>query len=68
MVDDGETWRAVIGQNNLPDLSLSGVLFCFRHGLTIMNTMFEQKVVHKRCWYQRTLDHKLMINFVVVSS
>ncbi len=68
--DNGETWRWVIGRNSLPDQSLSGALlldFCANHELSIIDTMFEHKVVRKCTWYQATLGQRLMINFVVVS-
>ncbi len=42
--------------------------FCASHGLSITNSMFEHKVVHKCPWYQATFNQRSMINFVVVSS
>ena len=71
MGNDGVTRRGVIGRNSLSDLNPSDVLFldfCVCHGLSITNTMFEHKVVHKCTLYQATFRQRLMIDFMVVSS
>ncbi|XP_054643965.1 uncharacterized protein LOC129188028 [Dunckerocampus dactyliophorus] len=42
--------------------------FCANHSLSITNTMFQHKDVHKCRWHQDTLGRRSMNDFVVVSS
>ena len=47
-------WRDIIGRNRLPDQNPGSILFfyfCASHGLSITNTMFVHKLVHKCIWY-----------------
>ena len=67
---DSETWRGVIGRTGLHDLnprSVQSLDFCASHSLSITNTTFSHKGVHKCTWHQDTLGRQSMIDFVVIS-
>ena len=69
--NDSDSWRGVIGRNGPPDLNPSGVSlldFCAGRSLSITNTMFEHKGVHRCTWHQDALGRRSMIDFVIVSS
>ena len=69
--NDSETWRDVIRRNGLPDLNLSGVPlldFSASYSLSMTNTKFSHKSVHKFTWHLDTLGRQSMIDSVVVSS
>lgn len=53
LVDFNETWWGVTGRNGLPNVVLLD--FWANNGLSIINTMFEQKGAPKYTWHQDTL-------------
>ncbi len=68
---DSETWKGVIGMNGEDSLNSNGsslLHFCASNGLSIMNSYFRHKSVHKYTWYRDTLGQKSIIDFMIVSS
>ena len=68
--NDTQTWNGVIGRNGDAHLNGNGAKlldFCAGNALSIMNTYFQHKDVHKCTWYRDTLAQRSMIDFVIVS-
>jgi len=68
-VDDSR-WRGVIGRNGDADLNGNGRLlldFCSTSGLTIMNTFFRHRDVHKYTWQRVSSEQRSLIDLVIVS-
>jgi hypothetical protein len=68
---DSQTWSGVIGRNGDPDLNANGVKlldFCCGNGMSIMNTYFQHRDIHKYTWYRDTVGQKSMIDFFIASS
>ena len=52
---DAQTWKGVIGKNGDSNINAQGRLlldFCAGEGLSIMNTFFHHKGIHKYTWYR----------------
>ena len=69
---DSKTWHGVIGPNGDRDLNNQGqqlLDFCASGGLSIMNTLFQHKSIHKYTWYKTgdSMDQRSLIDFVIVS-
>lgn len=64
------TWRGETGRKALPHLNRSGAVLsdCARHSLSITNSMFENKGVHRCTWHQDPTGRRTMFSFVVVSA
>ena len=68
---DVTTWESVIGRNGDPHQNANGerlLDFCCANGMSIMNTFFPHKDVHKYTWYRQSLQQKSLIDFFVVPS
>src|SRR5699024_43640 len=68
--NDTETWNGVIGRNGDAHVNRSGELlleFCASNALSIMNTYFQHKDIHKFTWYRDSLAQRSIIDFVIVS-
>ena len=53
--NDAQTWKGVIGKNGDSDINAQGRLlldFCADGSLSIMNTFFHHKDIHKYTWYR----------------
>ena len=69
--NDTTTWHNVIGMNGDAHLNANGeklLDFCAGHALSIMNTFFQHKAVHKYTWYRDALAQRSLIDFIIVSS
>ncbi|MGH2507006.1 MAG: reverse transcriptase domain-containing protein [Ktedonobacteraceae bacterium] len=69
--NDDRTWRGVIGRNGPPDFNRSGrrlLDFCASSGLSIMNTYFQHRDIHKYTWQRESCGQRSLIDFVVVSA
>ena len=69
---DAQTWKGVIGKNGDSDTNVQGRLlldFCAGGGLSIMNTFFHHKDIHKYTWYrlEDSATQKSLIDLFVVS-
>ena len=70
--NDAQTWKGVIGKNGDSDINAQGRLlldFCAGGGLSIMNTFFHHKDIHKYTWYrlEDSAIQKSLIDLFVVS-
>lgn len=66
--NDHENWPGVIGRHGDEHLNENGKLlldFCVGNSLTVMNTFFEHRDVHKYTWFRGT--QRSLIDFVMVS-
>jgi exonuclease III len=68
---DEQTWKGVIGRNGDSSLNANGSLlldFCASSGLSIMNTYFHHRHIHKYTWERVTCRQRSLIDFAVVSA
>lgn len=68
---DSLGWKGVIGRNGAPALNANGKMllhFCASSGLSIMNTFFQHKDIHKYTWYRHACSQRSLIDFIVVSA
>jgi hypothetical protein len=68
---DTQAWSGVIGRNGDPDLNANGAKlldFCCGNGMSIMNTYFQHRDIHKYTWHRDTVGQKSIIDFFVASS
>ncbi|CAF1534892.1 unnamed protein product [Adineta ricciae] len=69
---DSQTWDGVIGPNGDQDINNQGkqlLDFCSNSGLSIMNTFFQHKNIHKYTWYKSggQITQRSLIDFVITS-
>ncbi|CAF3333272.1 unnamed protein product [Rotaria sp. Silwood2] len=70
--NDSQTWNGIIGPNGDKDLNNQGRLlldFCAISGLSIMNTFFKHKDIHKYTWYKTggQTTQRSLIDFIITS-
>ena len=68
---DDQTWKGVVGRNGDRDLNANGLKlldFCCTNSMSIMNTFFQHRDVHRYTWYRDTLGQRALIDFFIVSA
>ncbi|CAF3742888.1 unnamed protein product [Rotaria sp. Silwood1] len=70
--NDSQTWNGVIGPNGDKDINNQGrqlLDFCANSGLSIMNTFFQHKNIHKYIWYKTggPITQRSLIDFAITS-
>jgi exonuclease III len=70
--NDSQTWNVVIGRHGDNDLNNQGkqlLDFCASSGLSMMNTFFQHKNIHKYTWYKTddSTTQRSLIDFIMVS-
>src|SRR6266581_5698446 len=71
MGNDSETWKGILGKFGPSDLNNNGKMLielCSAHALTITNTFYPHKDIHKFTWERRSLQQKSMIDLILVST
>ena len=66
---DSRKWKGVIGRNGSRSLNANGELlldFCALSGLSIMNTFFRHRDIHKFTW--KRAERRSLIDFIIVSA
>ena len=62
------TWKGVIGRHKIISANQNDqylLQFCSSNGLSIMNTFFQHKDVHKYTWYRSSMGQMSLIVFVL---
>ena len=68
---DNETWKGVIGRHGIATANQNDqylLQLCSSNRLSITNTFFQQKDVHKYTWYKPSMGQKSLIDFCIVST
>ena len=68
---DNETWKGVIGRHGVAGANENGrylLQLCSSNGLSIMNTFFQHRDVHKYTWNRPSMGQKSLIDFCIVSA
>lgn len=61
-------WKGVIGRHGLGNMNANGELllsFCASHGLSLTNTMFQLKDIHKGTWMHPRSKHWHQLDYVI---
>ena len=69
--NDSDTWKGILGKFGPSDLNNNGKMLielCSAHALTITNTFYPHKDIHKFTWEKRSVQHKSMIDLILIST